>query len=347
MTKPQISVIIPVYNVEMYLARCIDSVLGQDCTDLEVILVDDGSTDSSGAICDTYARRDGRIRVIHQKNMGLFGARNTGLTAACGEYISFIDSDDWIEPDTYAAMEAIIKQHHPDMIRFGFQKMLHGKVISERTMPYAEGVYREGKLWQIKLDTISNEGILDYKKTRILSACSNVYRRELINDCGIRFISEREILNEDYLFVLQVSMAAQVVYISGRNFYCYDTREGSITMSYRQNMFERKKKLVDMYCKSLDTRNPDVQIRLKNFYIDCVYACIVNECSGNRSKSDSIKTIRQLLKDEKLQQCLADNRKLTNSMKTKWICFMMRHCMSVSMYMGYQLMKYMKNRVDA
>ena len=94
---PKISIIVPVYNVEQYLAECIESIKDQSLTDIEIILVDDGSPDNSGAICDDYARKDDRIRVIHKKNGGLSSARNAGLEVAIGEYIGFVDSDDWVE----------------------------------------------------------------------------------------------------------------------------------------------------------------------------------------------------------------------------------------------------------
>lgn len=342
MTRPRISVIIPVYNVEAYLRRCIDSVLSQTCRDLEIILVDDGSQDNSGAICDEYARRDARIRAIHQVNMGPYGARNTGMEAASGEYISFIDNDDWIEEDMYASMLQIIDDCHPDIIRFGLKKMLSGKIIYERKMTCANGFYEGELLNSQRLDIISNEHILDYKKERILSACTNLYKLDLIMEHGFRFVSEREILNEDYLFVLQVFMAAKSVYIMDKTFYCYDTREGSITMSYRENMFERKKKLFQMYCQSVDTQDKDVCIRLKNFYIDCVYACVVNECCGYRSRAASIATIRKLLSDERLQKYLVDNRKLAVSGKAKCICFLMRHRLAAGMYDSYRLLKHLK-----
>ena len=96
-----ISVIVPVYNVEKYLDRCMKSILQQTYHRLEIILVDDGSTDASAAMCDAYARRDSRIRVVHKQNGGLSDARNAGLELAAGDYIGYVDSDDWIEPDMY------------------------------------------------------------------------------------------------------------------------------------------------------------------------------------------------------------------------------------------------------
>lgn len=105
-----ISVIVPVYNVEPYLCRCVDSILGQTYENLEVILVDDGSPDNSGAICDAYAQKDPRVRVIHQENGGLSAARNAGIDAATGAYLAFVDSDDYLEADAYERMLSAAKK---------------------------------------------------------------------------------------------------------------------------------------------------------------------------------------------------------------------------------------------
>lgn len=112
----QISVIVPVYKTEQYLRACVDSILHQSYSDLEVILVDDGSPDNCPQICDDYAQRDERVRVIHQNNAGVAAARNAGLDAACGEYITFVDSDDWIDPDMYAGMMEMAKAHDCDVV---------------------------------------------------------------------------------------------------------------------------------------------------------------------------------------------------------------------------------------
>lgn len=107
-----VSVIVPVYNVEEYLARCVDSILSQTYRNLEVILVDDGAKDSSGTICDSYAQRDSRVKVVHKENGGLSSARNAGIDIARGEYLEFVDSDDWLEPDAVESMlhQAVVHQ---------------------------------------------------------------------------------------------------------------------------------------------------------------------------------------------------------------------------------------------
>lgn len=104
MNRPEISILVPVYNAKEYLARCVDSIAAQTLPSWELLLIDDGSTDGSGALCDACAGRDGRIRVIHQENAGVSAARNTGLAAARGRYVGFVDADDWIEPGMFQAL---------------------------------------------------------------------------------------------------------------------------------------------------------------------------------------------------------------------------------------------------
>ncbi|MBA6153572.1 glycosyltransferase family 2 protein [Gelidibacter maritimus] len=113
--KPKISVIVPVYNVEQFLSKCIDSIINQTYENLEIILVNDGSPDNCGFICDEYGKKDNRIKVIHQKNKGLSGARNSGLEIASGDYIGFIDSDDWIHEKMYDTLITQLLLHQCDL----------------------------------------------------------------------------------------------------------------------------------------------------------------------------------------------------------------------------------------
>ena len=119
MEEPLISVIVPVYKVEAYLRRCLDSIVNQTDRNLEIILVDDGSPDHSGAICDAYAKRDRRIRVIHKVNGGVSSARNAGLEAASGEYIGWVDSDDWIENDMFEYLKNLAVTCQADVAQCG------------------------------------------------------------------------------------------------------------------------------------------------------------------------------------------------------------------------------------
>lgn len=127
-----ISVIVPVYNVEKYLARCVDSIIAQTYSNLEIILVDDGATDRSGLICDEYAQKDSRIRVIHKENGGLSDARNAGLDVANGELIGFIDSDDYIAPDMYEVLYQNLKSRNADIATCGVFNCFPNRIIPDQ-----------------------------------------------------------------------------------------------------------------------------------------------------------------------------------------------------------------------
>ena len=122
-----ISVIVPIYNVEKYINRCIDSIIEQTYTNLEIILVDDGSTDNSGSICDEYAKKDNRIKVIHKENGGVSSARNVGLDTAIGQYITFVDSDDYIEKKYCEILLKTLKKQKADCVACGYNRIYKNK----------------------------------------------------------------------------------------------------------------------------------------------------------------------------------------------------------------------------
>lgn len=140
---PLITIIVPVYNIERYLPRCIDSILEQDCHDYELLLVDDGSKDESGRICDEYASRDSRIKVFHKENGGVSSARNAGISKATGEWIVFIDGDDWIDP-YYLNVVKTHSDKNADVLHFGYKRVLSDGSIKEK-LPLDEGYIDSGK----------------------------------------------------------------------------------------------------------------------------------------------------------------------------------------------------------
>ncbi|HEL7541574.1 TPA: glycosyltransferase, partial [Enterococcus faecalis] len=129
---PKISIIVPVYNVEKYLEKCVRSILAQTFTDFELILVDDGSPDSSGAMCDQFAEQDERVKVIHKENGGLSDARNAGIEIATGEYLGFVDSDDYIADDMYELLYTNIVKEDADLSICGIYDVYEGKEPVEK-----------------------------------------------------------------------------------------------------------------------------------------------------------------------------------------------------------------------
>lgn len=207
-----ISVIVPVYNVASYLSECLESIITQNYTKLEIILIDDGSTDASGKICDAYAQQDHRIHVIHQENRGAAAAKNTGLRMATGEYLSFVDSDDYLEPDAYTHMVNLLEKYNADAVQCAYRSVyINGSKTSSN--PYGCKIYDVQEYLPFYLD-----GFL----------CSllwnKLYRRELFE--GI-FFEEGHIIDDEY-FTYQGMMNARKILSDDRIVYNYRIRRSSV-----------------------------------------------------------------------------------------------------------------------
>lgn len=156
MTDTQISIIVPIYNVEPYLRQCLDSIKSQTFRDWECILVDDGSSDSSPAICDEYAAGDARFRVIHEANGGLSHARNAALRIAKGKYIGFVDSDDWIEPEMFDKLYQLINDYDADMSMVGYRKEYIGRYSTKHLIRNTEVIDGNTAMREIGYDRLPN-----------------------------------------------------------------------------------------------------------------------------------------------------------------------------------------------
>lgn len=216
MEAKTVSVIIPVYNVEQYLARCVDSILCQTYSKLEILLVDDGSPDGSGAICDAYAAKDARVRVIHKPNGGLSSARNAGIDASHGDYLSFIDSDDWIHPDTYRHLLDLMERMDASIACMG------NLDVSERTGKITPALCPQ------KEECITGEELVRrmFRWQGIdCAACDKVFRAELFAD--IRF--PMNVVAEDTAIMYQVALKAPRAAMCDQPFYYYYHRYSSIS----------------------------------------------------------------------------------------------------------------------
>ena len=172
----RISVIVPIYNTEKYLARCIESILCQTYTNLEIILVDDGSTDKSGDICDFYARKDNRVKVVHKENGGAAAARNFALNMVTGQYIGFVDSDDYTDIEMYQKLYEKAKQENADIVVCGY----YG--VQEQNGQFRH--FQKGNLQEFDKSLQENPRLLYMNSTY---AWNKLYRRELFLKTGIRY----------------------------------------------------------------------------------------------------------------------------------------------------------------
>lgn len=217
---PLISLIVPVYKVESFLRDCLDSIIRQTYRHLEIILVDDGSPDRCGAICDEYAARDGRIIIIHQENQGLAGARNTGLDIAKGDYVLFVDSDDWLEESACETALNDALGQNADMVCFGFN------LVS----PSGESHAHAATLSGIQDKRAAMKQLIRHNWIGTDNVWNKLYSRSLFD--GIRFIKGR--VHEDLGVLYLLVHRCRAIYVSSTVLYNYRIRPGSIMADWHQ-----------------------------------------------------------------------------------------------------------------
>ena len=212
----KVSVVVPIYKVEKYLDRCVQSLFNQMYENLEIILVDDGSPDNCPAMCDEYAKVDSRVKVVHKPNGGLPDARNAGMDVATGEYLLFVDSDDWIEPQTAAELVQIIEENNVDFVNFravwdGRKGIPDGTpCIYEKSREIGTGYYGKVRIEKEIYPRVLVTPDLYYGP--ILSAWSSLYRKSFLDKNNIRFDPEVK-YSEDHLFSSQVVVFADSFYV--------------------------------------------------------------------------------------------------------------------------------------
>lgn len=222
------SIIIPVYNVENYIEQCLESVVTQEFDSFEVILVDDGSADSSGARCDVYAEKYPNVTVIHQENRGLAGARNTGLNNASGEWILFVDSDDWIESGMLNRLFEWMSEEDADLYSYNVYKTDEQGTVTEKLLFTPEN--RTVSFYNEKDRFVYvTEQLMQYKTG--WEAWSRVFRRSIIEKNKLRFQNCAEVFAEDYLFTFQYLLFTQKVNQLCAVFYYYRQRANSLLHS--------------------------------------------------------------------------------------------------------------------
>ena len=238
----KVSVIVPVYNVEKYLPQCIESLIKQTLKDIEIILIDDGSKDSSGKICDQYAEKDQRIRVIHKKNAGVSAARNDGIETAKGEYIIFVDSDDFVPENAYEKMYEDAKLHESDVVFADMYILKNGKtkwvhffdkpfVSSERK--YLDELIKADLFITYCPNPPSSGPAFGYG-----GPTNKLVRKQLLDANNIRFDVRVKGIFDDIIYSAYLFANAQTISYVDVPVYNYRIVEGSLTQSYKENMLE-------------------------------------------------------------------------------------------------------------
>lgn len=309
----KISIIVPIYKVEKYLNRCIDSILNQSYKNIEVILVNDGSPDKCGEICDEYLLKDNRIIVIHKANGGLSSARNSGLDIATGDYIGFVDSDDWIEPRMY---ETLIE----NAIKYNAQISVGGVIdlLVECNKYIPTKSTFNGN---IDVQCLNKEQAMKKFFLESWSAWDKIYKREVHEK--IRF-PEGEI-NEDEAIAMQILDNCEKIVYTNEVFYNYIKRSDSITTSEfsekKLDWYRNCKKNLEFIKENYSSLNEYAEVRFCNAIMWSL-RCIAIE---NKDFKDSINILLSSLRDNK-KELLSNN--LISKKEKMWIIILL--CTSFS-----------------
>ena len=242
MREKQISIIVPVYNVEPYLEKCVQSIMNQTFTDWELILVDDGSTDGSGKLCDTLQEKYAGIKVIHQSNAGSTAARNAGLKCAAGQYIGFVDADDWIEPHMYECLWKYALGKNVDIVICGRYEDI-GRESRERNPKISEGYYGKDDLKRDVYPHMIIDGSLDeWGVFPVL--WDKLWKRELVESAQFA-LDERITMGEDAACVYPCILQAESIYVTHECLYHYRQTTGSmIKRASNREMWREKYRIL-------------------------------------------------------------------------------------------------------
>lgn len=286
---PKVSVIVPVYNAERYLKECADSILNQTIQDIELILVDDGSTDSSPSLCDAYAAQDERVKVIHKPNGRAASARNAGLRTASGEYIAFVDADDWISPDMYEKMLAV----HADVVLCDYVRFLDDEEIPFTQPNVDGGVYDKTQIREQIYPHLVMDGV-EYPVT--ISNWAMLIKRTVITANHL-FYREDIHISEDAPFGSEVLYCADsFAYLKGERLYHYRMTEGSASKTYKSWWWDSSLKINEeterffTQCSDYDFTQ---QIKSNMFYLSRaeIYHILENQQLSKREQNEKIRSV--------------------------------------------------------
>lgn len=322
MTDVMVSVVIPIFNVEKYLDRCIESVVKQTYKNLEIILVDDGSTDGCSQKCDGWAIKDARIKVVHKVNAGLGMARNTGIDNANGKYIFFFDSDDYVDETIVEKCLKSAIENNADVVVFGRNDVYD----DEKIIPHSIKAHR---------DVFSGEEIVkellpamfSYRMGFGVSAWGKMYDFEMIKRLNKRFVSEREIISEDAYFAVDLYPDINTVSLVCENLYFYRKRDNSLSRVYNP---DRQNKNDVFYLKTVDLVekkkiNKDIiKYVAVRYQMYCV-AAMKQICNSTLNSKQKNTELDRILKNDILKSTLKQDIISIHNSNIKMFYFLLKN----------------------
>ena len=275
------SVIVPIYNIEKYLSRCIDSVLAQTFEDYELILVDDGSPDNCPAICDAYAEKDARIKVIHKKNGGLVSARQAGIVEATGDYVFHLDGDDAICADALESASEIIRDMHPDIVSFSYRRYVDGVLGDVVDDLVEEGLYHKADMEKkIYPNLLSNESM----KNLFYFLWGKAIKRELATKHQLN-VNPAISLGEDVSCSTPCYLDADTVYMSRKVIYLYTIRGDSLTTNFKTAQITQIADVI-VGLRALNMDKPqDFEAQISRYSCFLCFAILASAAEGGHFKA--------------------------------------------------------------
>ena len=327
MEQPKVSVVIPVYNAEKYLDVCVESVVGQTYDNLEIILVDDGSLDKSPIICDDWSAKDARIKVIHKDNAGAGMARNSGIEAATGEYVTFVDSDDYIEETTVEKCVSAVVGNGSQLVMFGRVEVYpDGKTANKPIR--TDGCFFSGKDVTDKILS----GLLISERGYGVGVCGKLIDLNVIKGNGVKFRLEREVLSEDTIFLMELFPHLDAVSLLTENLYYYVQNEGSFSRTVKKEYQTMNDGFIMFGLDLCERMNYSDRVRNNLMARYQVYSMAGMKLieSSDMSEKEKNNAIRAVIRNNILQRTIKKEVLATCNLKSKlfWI-FVKFKCLPV------------------
>jgi glycosyltransferase involved in cell wall biosynthesis len=331
MPRPKVSVIVPTYNVERYARLCFESLIKQTLEDIEIILVDDGSTDNSGRICDEYAKKDSRVKVIHQSNKGLGLSRNSGLDVAVGEYIGFVDSDDIVAKDMFEILYNNAVKAQADVSYCTYKKFISEDEIGLDEISTIELQEYSGahSIHQYMLDRV---GLPPQSKSDNLYGASvwcGIFSRKILEDSDVRFVSEREFISEDMIFDIDLIPRCTKIIHCNAPLYYYRFNPKSLTTVYKPNRFNKNVELYHEMYRRLGQYYSEKELfnSMSRYLLTVARIAIIQEARFLKSNgwTSSTLQIKKICKNRELQKILHTYDINQLPLKYRLICKLEKH----------------------
>lgn len=299
------SIVLPVYNVEKYLDRCLFSITDQKFDDIEIIIVNDGSTDKSLEIASNWEKKDKRIKIINKNNAGLGMARNTGLEYATGKYVWFIDSDDYVENNSLNEIYNELKKDDYDAVFFGFSRINQkNKKVFSLIPNTPQKNYKGNKniLNDVFPYFFSQNPITGISYGIRVSAWSCCFSTKFLKENKFEFVSERKFISEDVYFFVEIFRKINKISFIEKSLYCYCMNGGSLTFTYREDRYEKIKFFTKSVCELSDTigYNHNVILSLKDQFLSNVIGCLKMSagCALKKGFSYSYSEFKNICSDD-------------------------------------------------